>query len=102
MSLLTQVEDTSIGHLTDSKIIDILYVDHLWQRGEDYGKQDLYNLFATLKNYPCKILAIWSTNYVYVDLIRTLSEFGFQEIHTLAWIKLTAPANLMRTREPCL
>ena len=65
MALLTQVEDMSIGHLTDSKSIDIPYVDHTWQRGEDHGKQDLYNSFVTLKNYPCEVLAICSVNYTF-------------------------------------
>ena len=41
---------------------------------------------------------LFGTNYVYLDLIRTLSETGYQVIHTLDWIKLTAHGNLMKTR----
>ena len=83
LPLLTQVEDMNIGHLTGSRIIDILNVDHSWQRGEDHGKQDLYNLLFLLKNSPCEVLVIWSVISVLVDLIRALFEYGFQVIYIL-------------------
>ena len=48
----------TIRHLSDAKNIDILYVDPFWERGDDYGKQSLNELFKTLQNNLCYILAI--------------------------------------------
>jgi len=96
--LLAQVEDMSIRHLTDATRIDILYVDPFWERGEDYGKRTLLELFNTLQNYPCSILAIWTVNFILVDLVNMLAESNFEVIHTLDWIKLTSRENLLKTK----
>ena len=95
---LAQVEDLTIRHLSDAKLIDILYVDPFWERGEDYGKRSLHELFQTLQNYPCAILAIWTVNYILVDLVTMLADCNFDVIHTLDWVKLTSRENLLKTK----
>ena len=66
--------------------------------GEDYGKQSLHELFKTLKNYPCSILAIWTVNFILVDLVTMLTDCNFDVIHTLDWVKLTSRENLLKTK----
>ena len=43
-------------------------------------------------------MAIWTVNFILVDLVGTLAERNFDVIHTLDWVKLTSRDNLLKTR----
>ena len=86
--------------------VDLLYMDPPWKlncpdptRGPllDYGKQSLKEVKGTLELYPCRLLAIWVVNFVYLDVLRFLHEMDFTIVKQVDWIKHTERGNLAKT-----
>ena len=87
-------------------IIDLLYMDPPWKlncadptRGPllDYGKQSLREVKDILQQYPCRLLAIWTVNFVYLDMLRFLKESNFEIVQQVEWIKETGKGNLAKS-----